>query len=178
MPSSPISDVATLKALSDPTRLAILRALMQDEMPARTVKELAAELGEPVTKLYRHVNLLESSGLIEVAESRVVSGIIERHYRARQASLYLDGNLLNPPDPQQARAVDSACFHRAHDDYLAATRGAEDTGAVLGLIEVRLTPERYAEFGQALRGLIAEFGDADDPDGQLVGLFGALYRHP
>lgn len=74
--------------------------------------------------------------------------------------------------------MDSACFHRAHDDYLAVTRGPDDTGAVLGLIEVRLTPERYAEFGQALRGLIAEFSDADDPDGRLFGLFGALYRHP
>jgi DNA-binding MarR family transcriptional regulator len=40
-----------------------------------SVKELAEELGEPQTKLYRHVKQLEAAGLIRIAASRMVSGI-------------------------------------------------------------------------------------------------------
>src|SRR5258708_1399774 len=53
-----VTDVDTIKALADPTRIAILRALMVSEAGAARVmsaKELAEELGEPQTKLYRHL---------------------------------------------------------------------------------------------------------------------------
>src|SRR6476620_2466816 len=64
-----VSDVDTIKAMADPTRLAILRTLMDGRGgPARVMsaKELAEELGEPQTKLYRHLKVLETAGLIEV----------------------------------------------------------------------------------------------------------------
>jgi DNA-binding transcriptional ArsR family regulator len=48
----------------------------------RTVKELAAKLGVPQTRLYYHVKLLEKHGLIYVAGRRMVSGIEERSYRS------------------------------------------------------------------------------------------------
>ncbi|MEV4158627.1 helix-turn-helix domain-containing protein [Nonomuraea dietziae] len=178
-PANPVSDVETLKALSHPTRLAILRVLTPgagDEMPVRTVKELSAELGQPVTKLYRHINMLESRGLIEVAASRLVSGIAERSYRACQVLLYLDASLLSPQGRQQSRALDAASFDRARDSYLAAAADSTDTKPLLASIEVRLTPERYLEFQQALRAMITEFSNADDPAGRPVGLFCALHE--
>src|SRR5580693_6695424 len=66
-----VDSVAALKAMADPTRLAILAALMRTrDLPVMSVKELAAELGEPQTKLYRHVRQLEAAGLIRVASTR------------------------------------------------------------------------------------------------------------
>ena len=65
-----VSDVATLRALADPLRLAILRLLRDgaDREPrAWAVRELARALDEPQTKLYRHVRQLEEQGLIQVA---------------------------------------------------------------------------------------------------------------
>src|SRR5580698_2917994 len=74
-----VDSVAALKAMADPTRLAILAALMRTrDLPVMSVKELAAELGEPQTKLYRHVRQLEAAGLIRVASTRMVSGILEQ----------------------------------------------------------------------------------------------------
>ena len=83
-----VDNVAVLKALADPTRLAILAALMRTrDLPVMSVKELAAELGEPQTKLYRHVRQLEAAGLIKVASTRMVSGILEQRYQACQQDL-------------------------------------------------------------------------------------------
>src|SRR5205085_3177564 len=48
----------------------------------RTVKELAAALDVPTTRLYYHMKILEQHGLVEVVERRMVSGIEERRYRA------------------------------------------------------------------------------------------------
>src|SRR5690348_7239748 len=74
-PIRTVDDVEVLKALADPTRIAILAALMKAgrDLPIMSVKELAAELGQPQTKLYRHVRQLEAAGLIKVAATRLVS---------------------------------------------------------------------------------------------------------
>jgi DNA-binding transcriptional ArsR family regulator len=107
-----IDSVEELRALADPLRLAILSALdtaaPDEALAVMSVKELAHQLGEPQTKLYRHVKQLEAAGLIEVAATRVVSGIVEQRYRARQRELRLSGTLYkNSPDETQA-AVRSA----------------------------------------------------------------------
>src|SRR5215471_2523012 len=91
-----ITDVETLKALADPLRLKMLSALMRgrpDDLPVLSVKELAHELGEPQTKLYRHVKQLEAAGLIRAVASRVVSGIVEQRYQASQRDLMLGSGL-------------------------------------------------------------------------------------
>src|SRR6476646_2888850 len=72
-----ISDVETLKALSDPVRLRILETMVTAADEAWTVKRLAKALGTNTTKLYHHINILEERDLIRVAGTRVVSGIIE-----------------------------------------------------------------------------------------------------
>jgi len=61
-----ISEIDSLRALADPTRLAILTTLMESraELPVMSAKELAARLDQPQTKLYRHLRQLESAGLI------------------------------------------------------------------------------------------------------------------
>ena len=84
-----VTDVDTIKALADPTRLAILRALSRDRVP-KSAKELAEDLDQPQTKLYRHLKVLQEAGLIEAAETRVVSGIVETKYRAAQSSVTID----------------------------------------------------------------------------------------
>ena len=73
-----ITDLESLKVLADPLRLSILEYLMKPS----TVKRIAEKLGKPPTKLYYHFNLLEQHGLIQLVDTRVVSGIIEKHYQA------------------------------------------------------------------------------------------------
>ena len=107
-----IDSVEGLRALADPVRLAILSALdthgPDGELPVMSVKELAQHLGEPQTKLYRHVKQLEAAGLIEVAATRMVSGILEQRYRARQRDLRLSAALFRRHADETEAAVRSA----------------------------------------------------------------------
>jgi DNA-binding transcriptional ArsR family regulator len=101
-----ISNVDGLRALADPTRMALLSALMDQrkgELPIMSVKELAARLGEPQTKLYRHVKQLEAAGLIRVAATRMVSGILEQRYQACQRDFaFVNGFLREHADESEA----------------------------------------------------------------------------
>jgi DNA-binding transcriptional ArsR family regulator len=110
-----VDDAATLKALADPLRIEILRRLMHTSQPMRvmSVKELAEELGEPQTKLYRHVRHLEAAGLVRVAASRLVSGILEQRYQACQSSLeFGPGALGSQAEVTGETAADAATVLR------------------------------------------------------------------
>jgi DNA-binding transcriptional ArsR family regulator len=167
------TDVEVLKALADPTRIAILRALMDDsetEVGERVMaaKELAEELGEPQTKLYRHLKVLEAQGLIEVAETRIVSGIVETRYKAGQKSLF-----LGPDDVDMSQVGEemtdlvSAGIESFRQRFVAEANAGHvkiDPDAPIDhrkpavfLGNGRLTPERADAFRVRLGALIEEF---------------------
>jgi len=84
-----IDDPETLKVLGDPLRLQILEQMLRANEAGElvTAKRLAERLDVPQTKLYYHLNLLEERGLIVVAETGLVSGIVEKRYRVRARRL-------------------------------------------------------------------------------------------
>ncbi len=122
-----IDTVEGLRALADPVRLAILSALNRRApdggLPVMSVKELAKELGEPQTKLYRHVKQLEAAELIEVAAARMVSGILEQRYRARQSDLRLSAALFRQHADESEAAVRSAFEAFLGDFFDQARKG-------------------------------------------------------
>jgi DNA-binding transcriptional ArsR family regulator len=89
-----ITDLEVVRIVSDRTRLRVLEAFGRSRGP-RTVKQVAAELGELPTKLYYHVNLLEGAGLLVVAESSLVSGILEKRYTPAAKSFRIERRLLD-----------------------------------------------------------------------------------
>ena len=89
-----ITSLETVKVLSDPLRLQILEQMLEQPV---TVKQLAAELKIPQTKLYYHMNTLEEHGLVRVVSTRVVSGIIEKQYWVTAYSIDLDKTLFAAP---------------------------------------------------------------------------------
>lgn len=158
-----VASVDTLKALADPLRLALLTALMGDasdprELPVRSVKELAAELGEPQTKLYRHVRQLEAAGLIRVASTRTVSGIIEQRYQACQVGLAFGPEILSDPARQgEGAAMVTAVMNRYFERYLARrpAAGSVSPGDVMLLATTGVSPEN----AQLIRGKLNEIAD-------------------
>jgi hypothetical protein len=169
-----ISDVETLRALSDPLRLRILETMTASPDDTFTVKRLATTLGTSATKLYHHVNLLLERELITVAGQRVVSGIIETSYRIGQLTLRLDRSLLAADAPVLHETL-TTLFDGARDDIERGLRAgvistAEDASLDRKLLLTRglarLEPDRAAAFGARLRALADEFG-VDDDDAPL-----------
>lgn len=174
---APISTVEQLKALADPTRLAILDALMAARpgpLPVMSVKELAAALGEPQTKLYRHMKVLESAGLIRVAATRMVSGIAEQRYQACHRDLDFAAGLLRQ-HVDEAEAFMRAGFDWFRNGFLAARRAeaprddadASSPGRTMLMAgSGRRTPAEVAAVRASLSEALAHFkgDDSDDPD--------------
>jgi DNA-binding transcriptional ArsR family regulator len=187
-----VASVDMLRALADPTRLAILSVLMErhDELPVMSVKELAARLGEPQTKLYRHVRQLETAGLIRVASTRLVSGIVEQRYQANQRDLMFDGGFMRE-HADESEAAMRAVMDSFRDGYFAAFRDKRlSPGAVteaqaylkpsLFVTEARVSPRRAAEMREKLLELQKWLGseDDEDPGGVLVDVLIGYYVTP
>jgi DNA-binding transcriptional ArsR family regulator len=176
-----VDDVDVLKAMADPTRLAILAALMKsrNNRPVMSVKELAAELGEPQTKLYRHVRQLEAAGLIEVASTRMVSGILEQRYQACQQDLKLGRGFLQE-HPDESANVAQTVLDRWRDGFFSAYQryGAEIPPGeayrkpMLVMIDARVSPAKAAELKKKLQEIVSDIGEeeTEDPQGVSVNL--------
>lgn len=153
-------DAAKLKALSDPLRLRM--GLLLIDAP-RTVKELAAALDVPPTRLYYHVRLLEEQGLIEVVERRMVSGIEERRYRA------IEENWVVAPDitasAVEASGVIASLFNavRAEVEVVLHDHPDEPLGepgsavAMITLTDLRLSADDVAELRRRLQAILDDF---------------------
>lgn len=186
-----ITDVETMRALSDPTRVAILRLLMSGDRsspPVMSAKELAAALGEPQTKLYRHLKQLEAVSLIQVAETRLVSGIQEQRYRTGQLDFTISRDLVtNEASSAEFADTLSALFSEFRTELIAnLSAGRVPVGSAaetpLGLLigrgmVTRVSPGRAAEFRRRLVALQTEFDELedDDPDGIPVHLLVSWY---
>src|SRR6478672_1411006 len=97
-----VADAAALKALADPLRLHMLELLARDPARVGTVKELAHQMQQPVTRLYHHMKLQEAANLVIDAETRLVSGIVEHRYRCAQRSINRDENMFGGADTRDA----------------------------------------------------------------------------
>jgi DNA-binding transcriptional ArsR family regulator len=171
-----IDTVETLKALADPTRMAILSALTRSpDLPVMSVKELAAKLSEPQTKLYRHVRQLEEAGLIKVAATRMVSGILEQRYQACQRNVRLSSTMLRE-NIDEAEVALQMMLDEFRDGVLAATLRESEERPVLILVETTFAPATAAELRRRLKE-VHEWLDQqpEDPDGVLVNMMVGLY---
>lgn len=169
-----ISDPAVLKVVAQPLRLRILEHLRANAGAALSVKELAAALGSSQTGLYYHVNLLAEHGLIRVAETRLVSGIVERRYRVNAYRLSFDRTLLAGPEADDGLEVwlsvvldevrseiRKAVLAGLIDLDRSADGGFGPRRLVLGRIWLSLTPAELAEFERRFDELTEAFGSAD-----------------
>lgn len=193
-----ITDATTMKALADPLRMKIMRALgknVHTEPRIMTVKQLAEELGEPTTKLYRHMKQLLAVELIQIAELRLVGGILEQHYRVAQK-----GWGVNPDRPGEDREslVSDELFGvvgAAIDEYFRRYETALRTGktfirsqdcldnpphirSVGAIADYRMPRERASEFADRFHALVTEFADHPnerDENGVNVNLMAMFY---
>jgi DNA-binding transcriptional ArsR family regulator len=183
-----ISNLETLKVISEPLRLQILE-LLADE--PRTVKQLAGELNMAATRLYYHVNLLELHGLIRVTGTRIVSGIIEKQYQVTACRFRVERSLLDLAPSAGDNTLDTLL-----SSVFEQMRGEIRTSAQRGLIDFSQTaprhqtllisrtlghmpPERAEEFYARLEALVKEFdaiaADVANNEPHIYGLAVVMY---
>ena len=185
-----IGDVESLRAIGDPTRVRILETMVQRLDPAWSVKELAAAIGVPQTRLYHHVDLLLERDLIRAVERRVVSGIIETRYRVVATSFQLDRRLLEG-DPRPAARSSTRRSRRSstpratrssrdrHRHHRHPGDAPEERRVMLSHAASPGSPPTAPPSSAGASGPSrTEFGDDADPTGQPCGFVLALYPMP
>jgi DNA-binding transcriptional ArsR family regulator len=139
------------KAVAHPLRLRILRLCWQQEL---TNRQLADRLGrDPGTVLY-HVRQLLDAGLLEPAPVRTGdSGALEKPYRAKARSWWLD----DPPNT----AADAAF---APIDALQEELRAAGPSSVRTFVRfaLHLSPEDASELDRRILEIIEEYVKTDE----------------
>lgn len=155
-----------MKALADPLRQRLLAAFA--EQPG-TVKDVAARLGEPITKLYRHVDQLVAAGFLRVTGEQRRRGGVERSFEA-VASRYV----VAPPASQDPVSEGDAMVRSAVEQVLASARKAGDPDGRLHLMRarVRLTPQALRALEDRLRELLLAHVSDDGDETDVLLLFG------
>lgn len=182
-----IEDADALKVIADPLRLQILRNL---DKP-RTVKDLAERLDTPATKLYYHVNQLEKHNIIRVVDTRVVSGIIEKHYRVTAKSYHVSKSLLKATkdSDEQLDVLLSAIFDTAKAEIKQSVQAGllridesvkePQQDGIIWHASINLAPEKFAELNGRIQTLLEEFDQAarenDDSTKKPYGLVVTFY---
>ena len=112
-----ITELETLKALSDPLRLDILKqvGILNHKGERCTVKQLGKLLGMPPTKLYYHVNLLEEHDLLVVGDTQIVSGIIEKHYQVCAMNISVSQDLMTVDESEDRQGQLSQILQSIED---------------------------------------------------------------
>ncbi|MEU0570987.1 helix-turn-helix domain-containing protein [Nonomuraea sp. NPDC005983] len=110
-----------LELLAHPVRLRIVHAMRGGR--ALTTAQLCARIPDASkAMLYRHVDLLAASGILEVADERRVRGAVERTYRLRLDRVVVDADAvasLSPDDHQRVFATSMAVLVAEFNAYLA-----------------------------------------------------------
>ena len=156
-----IDSAEAIKALADPLRLRLLTLLMRDHERSWTVKEIAAELDQSVTKLYHHVNVLEQVELIRDVETRLVSGIVEHRYASGQRGLQFDDALYRSSDTRDASIANIAYMIDEARDHLVAYMGSEAADpdrVMIAKSRMRLTQDEADELRAAIDELVERMG--------------------
>jgi len=181
-----IKELETLKVISDPLRVKILRALRWP----RTVKSIADELDIPATKLYYHVSQMEKHQLIRVVATNVVSGIIEKQYQVVARRYHVDETLLSDKESFTAENLESLIMVILDD-----TKEELRKSIKAGIIEpsdqspekgwflrgrLSLQKTQVVEFTRQLQALYEQYespmtGQNDEVDGESYGFTIAVY---
>lgn len=160
-----------LHALGDATRWRILGRLL--EGPA-SIQELARALGTAKGTISHHVRVLDRAGLIRLAETHRVRGVVEKRYARVARKFRLD-------EGRRAELIAAG----APDDYgllplrqaLAEARAATDSDdpSTSVVVRARMPADRARRFARLVEALAEEFSAGAPGEGETFGFVGAVY---
>jgi DNA-binding transcriptional ArsR family regulator len=162
-----IDDLETLKLIAEPTRASIIELLAEP----RSVTQLAAALDVPRTRLYHHIELLQSKGLVEQVDERRVGALTERIYSLTAKVIRPSDRLLGSGEVgERVDAITTLLFDTTKSDFRRAVvsgearleQGDDMPQVGMGRSIAFLAPEQAAEFIAELEALVERYDAADN----------------
>lgn len=150
-PLTSLSDPRIVRALAHPVRLRILSIL---EERVASPKEIAREIGAPLTHVSYHVRQLAQLGLIKLERTTPRRGAVEHHYRMDASpSISEEAWRQAPAIAKEAVIGVSLELLSAQVNAAAAEEGFSRAGAHLARLPLELDEEGWAETSKAIAAL-------------------------
>lgn len=169
-----IKDLNQAKLLSDPLKLRLLQAFADSP---KTTKQVAAELGESVTKLYRHVDALHDSGLLVVSAEKRKRGTVERTFQAVAQRFEADHSLFGDDTGDEGAEAVREMLRLSEAEILSVLgrAGTDDEDRALVMrFRGRASRTKIAELRATLDAWLESLPEAQEPTGQESEEFGGL----
>ncbi|WP_194817339.1 helix-turn-helix domain-containing protein [Nocardia sp. XZ_19_385] len=147
----------TVELLAHPVRLRIVHAMSGGQ--SMTTAQLCVRLPD-VSKatVYRHVEILSTGGILEVAEEQRIRGAVERTYRLRRERAIIDAERAAAATPAEHRRIFAAAMATLLAEFNAYldTEKADPTADLVGYRQhaVWLSPDEVAALIEDLRAAI------------------------
>lgn len=181
-----ITDLETLKVISDPLRLQIVRAVSGCNQEGRlcSVKQIADALDLPQARLYYHIKQLESQGLLVVEDTHIVSGIVEKLYRVQAYRIIVASDLFNSEAGKETIfPLLSEMLNKVYKDLRALLEKPDERtrkeNISISRHSMRLPADKVQEYSQRLEQLLdeieAEVAAAPKESAQAFTFFSVLY---
>lgn len=147
-PHADITDTDTVKALSHPLRVQILRLLEDRDM---SPVEISGQLGLPVNRVSYHMRQLARFDLIKLAKTTPRRGAVEHHYRLQARPRISDKAWGQVPEIVK-QAMTGAAVEQilAHVHANAVSGGFDRSDAHLSRSDVTLDARGWKEASEAL----------------------------
>ena len=172
-----VTELEQVRLLADPLKLRIIQVFAEGP---RTTREVADQLGENLTRLYRHVDALLDAGLIEITAEQQKRGAVERTFRAIAQRYEVDRSLFAVDGGNQAvRDI----FRAGEDEMMAALDAADEALEPLCMrLQIKGSPEQLRELRDKLEEWLesaqqSEHGKCDDATA-TAGALVAFYAMP
>ena len=147
---------AQLKALAEPLR----QSLLEQFCSPATIKQAAASLGVPVTRLYHHVDQLLAAGLIRVAREEKRRAVSERFFQAVARRFAVSPSAFGGDG---SRADERGRIARSYLEEVLAGGDAGEGAFRLMRTKARLSDEARAKLENEIARLLKDLADPDAP---------------
>lgn len=167
-----IRQLEQVRLLSDPLKLRLIQSFAEGE---KTTGQVAAELKQRVTRLYRHVDALHEAGLLEIVRETPKRGTVERSFRAVARRFEVDQSLFSQGGKAETAHAVRDVLRAGEDEILEAIMRDDETGMEPMVLRLRgrNTPANIEKLRRSLEDWIEsaqrEGGEVEDTVG-----FGAM----
>lgn len=168
LPDLTVTRPDQLHALGDATRWRILGRLLDG--PA-SVQELARSLRRAKGTIGHHVGVLERAGLVRVAETRQVRGVVEKRYLRTAGKFHLEEGESGDGAPHPSEAM--LPVRHALSEARPA-EGPSDPSTSFA-VRARMPAARARRFARLMEEVAREFVEGAPGSGETFGLVGAVY---